>query len=61
MKFRLSFKTPDALDYLDEHDDDPEGVEAKKEFAKRFIKFGELVTVEFDTKAETAVAIPINA
>ena len=59
MKFRLSFKTPDALDYLDEHDADPEEVEAKKEFARRYIRYSEAITIEFDTEAETAVAVAL--
>ena len=59
MKFRLSFKTPDALDYLGVYDEDPEDVETKKEFARRFIEYSESITIEFDTEAETAKAIPL--
>lgn len=32
---------------------------ASKEFAEKFIKWSEYITVEFDTEAKTAIAIPV--
>jgi hypothetical protein len=55
MKIRLNFKTPDVLDNLD-----GEEAEEIQEVADKFIKYGELVTVEFDTEKKTAIVIPVK-
>ncbi len=60
MKFRVTFKTPDALDYaLDDFPYD-ESREEAKEVAKQFIEYGEYITVEFDTEAKTATVVPLR-
>ncbi len=57
MKFRVTFKTPDAVDYaVDEY-----GLEHKdeiKETARKFVTYGEYITVEFDTETQTATVVP---
>jgi len=64
MIVRLSFKSPDALDYAWE--EQPE--EAKRngisrtEFdaiASKWIHYGEYITVEIDTEAKTCVVVPL--
>lgn len=83
MKFRATFKTPDAVE---EPAAEAAAAEARRQFrtfdppesavtfeevredllsecdgfAKRFVRYGELVTIEFDTVAETATVIPAN-
>ncbi len=68
MKFTLNFKTPDVLehamenlrDYMDEsmdEDDKDELIEEAKNFASRWIEWGEGISVEFDTEAQTATVL----
>lgn len=52
MIFTLTFKTPYVLDRL-------EFVE-ETDFAQEFVKYGEYITVEFDTEKQTATAVPIK-
>jgi len=71
MKFQLTFKTPDVLQRLFhiEYQTDLDGIEAEEVyyqrqdcvmFATQFIEYGENITVEFDTEAKTAVAVPVR-
>lgn len=59
MKFRITLKTPDAVDYAiadlpeDEQDD-------ARAIARRFVKYGELVTIELDTETQTASVVPVK-
>lgn len=55
MKVRLKFKTPDVFDQLDEATD--EQIEAIKELIARFVKYGELVVIEFDTLTQSAKVV----
>ena len=60
MKLRITFKTPDALDYaLSSLHSDYENVteEEQKRIRiqlEKWISYGENVTIEFDTKNNTA-------
>lgn len=74
MKFQVQFKDPDvvydaARDAARENM--PEGIESDEvealldgrtekltDFASTWIKYGEYITVEFDTEAKTCVVIP---
>ena len=60
MQFRVSFKTPDAitdaLSHLQESTDD-ENYEQALEFARKFVKYDEYLTVEFDTDAGTCTVV----
>lgn len=57
MKFSITFKTPDAIDYaVDEHGQEHE--EEIKETARKFVRWGELITVEFDTETQSATVLP---
>lgn len=59
MKFHITFKTPDAVDYaVDEHGQ--EFKEEIKETAQKFVRYGELVTIEFDTETQTATVLPVR-
>jgi len=53
MKFQLTFKTPDILDQIDTGSDDE--IERCRDFANRWIEWGEYLIVEFDTEEGTAV------
>jgi len=70
MKFRVTMKTPDALDYaledleeqMIEHafldkDERDEQINEARDFANRWIKWGEYIEVEFDTKEGTATIV----
>ena len=48
-KTTITFKTPDVLDQLDQDDR-----EKLSELINQYVKFGELITIEFDTALETA-------
>ena len=70
MKIRLHFKTPDVVDTAIEQvmseceegaKSDMSGFDlmAKIDVAcNKFVKYGELVTIEIDTKTKTAIVIP---
>jgi len=57
MKFTLSFKTPDVLDQLNEVIDDQDERDAAAETAKKFLRYSEYISVEFDTDTETAAVL----
>jgi len=52
MIFRISMKTPDAADRALEDMDEDEKYEASK-LLEKFLKYGEYVTLEFDTETQT--------
>ena len=63
MKFRVSFKTPDAVDAaIDSAMIDSRGAdrEALEGVVEKFVQYGENITVEFDTKAGTATVLPVR-
>lgn len=57
MKFKLTFKTPDVFDDIDDEFEDEESREVCKEFARKYMKYSEYITIEFDTVAETATVM----
>ncbi len=67
MIFRVTFKTPDAVEYaikdiisdIDSDEGEEQFAEAK-EATEKWVKYGELVTVEFNTEAGTATVIPVG-
>jgi hypothetical protein len=58
MKFRAMFKTPDSIFYAikDATEDDEKRAELD-EFTEKWIKYGECVTIEFDTDAKTCTVM----
>lgn len=52
MIFCLQFKTPDVVDQLAMSEDN---LDKAKKLMEKFIEYGEYVTLEFDTDAETCV------
>lgn len=67
MKFQITFKTPNATDAidaaLDSFHDEEERERLKYDMtilASKFIMYDEIVTIEFDTKAQTATVIPFR-
>jgi len=59
MKFRVTMKTPDALDSVIDADM-PAGVDTLEihNLCKKWFKYGELLTVEIDVEAETCTVLP---
>lgn len=55
MKFKLTFKTPDIIDQIEDLSE--EDVAAAKETLDRFVKYNECITIEFDTESQTAIVI----
>lgn len=53
MKFRVTFKTNDALDYVSILEGGEELSIEAREFAEKYVKYGEYITVEFDNEKET--------
>jgi hypothetical protein len=76
MKLRVSFKTPDAVEYAiqgelvyaitDENQNNPDAVAEAREQLKadleavtnKYVRYGEEVTLEFDTETGTAIVVP---
>lgn len=56
MKFTVTFKTPDAVHYATEDMDEDQRAEAQR-VASLFVKYGEVVRIEFDTDKETATVL----
>jgi hypothetical protein len=51
------FKTPDAFDQVKNEIPDDECESAFRFVFDKYVKFGELITIEFDTETQTAIAI----
>ena len=49
---------PDCTECTHLEDAAVESIEEIKDCAEKFIKYGELITIEFDTESQSAVAIP---
>lgn len=65
MKFQATFKSPDSVydgvfDALEQEDkiDNRDLQDELMEFSKRFVWFGEFITVEFDTELGTCTVLP---
>lgn len=58
MKFKISFKTPDAIEQV--YDLPKFTQEIARDFMQKYMKYGEYITIEFDTEANTAVAVPLS-
>lgn len=54
MTFRITFKTPDVFDQIE---DDHYTRKELERFLDRWITYGEYVTIEFDTDAGTAKVV----
>jgi len=52
MKVKLTFKSPDVMEQVDEEVQDSPVFE-------KFIKYSEYIYVEFDTENNTAVVLPV--
>jgi hypothetical protein len=67
MKFTLTFKTPDVTDAIREQlanqfsgDDLENAIDDTAETVRKFIEYGENITVEFDILTQTAKVIPLR-
>lgn len=58
MKFIVCFKCPDALYEATRLIYDEGDREDAEEMARKFVKYGEEVRIEFDTEAGTALVLP---
>lgn len=62
MKIQVGFKTPDALDCAletVEHESDEEFSKAEA-VLRKYIRYAECITVEFDTETGEAKVLPLN-
>lgn len=58
MLFRLTMKTPDALQHaIEDATDDPDARIKMEDLASEWIEYGEYITVEFDTDKKTCVVV----
>lgn len=69
MKFRVTFKTPNATDAIDRELESEYNVDsderyllgvAMKELASQFIEYDECITIEFDTETKSATVVPLR-
>lgn len=61
MKLRVTFKTPDALEYALKdaaEGTSEEDIIAMEHLTSRFVQYGEYVTIKFDTESGTATVLP---
>lgn len=56
MKYKIQFKTPDAVFYATEGMTDEDKLEAQR-VASLFIRYGEALLVEIDTETETCTVV----
>jgi len=57
----MTFKTPDVVDdTLERLPLTPDEQENAREFLRKFIKYGEYITIEFDTETAEAKVIPVD-
>lgn len=69
MTFRVTMKTPDAYDDAlslisqgkDMEESQGKDMEDAVCLLDRYMKYGEYLTVEFDTEKETATVVPVKA
>lgn len=60
MIFRVTMKTPDALQYaIEEASDDPELRSQMEDLASEWMKYGEYITVEFNTDTKTCTVVKV--
>jgi uncharacterized protein YerC len=59
MKVRVTFKTPGVLDDVVSNQSE-EAIDEALEFVKKYVKYEEYVTIEFDTEAKTATVLPVS-
>lgn len=57
MKFLITFKTPDVIEYAADNYPE-ENREEIREAAKKFVTYGEYITVLFDSQKKTATVLP---
>lgn len=61
MRFRAMFKTPDAIEYaLDGEDLTQEEIQEQIDLCEKWVKYGELVRVDFDTDKMTAKVVELK-
>ena len=61
MKFSITFKTPDAVEEaIYDHTYDDNKQEEMRALTDKFVRYGELITVEFDTETGTATVVPVK-
>lgn len=61
MTFRVTMKTPDAYDDTLSLISQGKDMEDAVCLLDRYMKYGEYLTVEFDTEKETATVVPVKA
>lgn len=58
MKFTVTFKTPDAVQYALEELPADADWQSAQEVLDKFVEYNEYVRVEFDTEKKTATVVP---
>jgi hypothetical protein len=57
MKMVLTFKTPDVLDQLPDNDEDADKI---REIAKKYVEYGEYLSVEIDSDDGTITVLEVE-
>jgi hypothetical protein len=62
MKLQVTFKTPDAAEdaIIDEAQGCYDTLTYLKEFVSKWVRYGEYITVEFNTTKGTAEVLPVE-
>jgi len=60
VKIRLTFKTPDVVDESIQEIENQEEAVMVSNLARKWIQYGEYITVEIDTEKETCIVVPIQ-
>lgn len=57
MKFKVTFKTPDAVQYALEELPAGSDFESAQKVLDKFVEYNEYVRIEFDTETQTATVV----
>ena len=60
MKHKITFKSPDAVENAIQNIESPEEQETLRELSRKWVKYGEYITVEIDTLSKTIQVCPIT-
>jgi hypothetical protein len=59
MIIEITFKTPDAVRYALSDFDDDDDQDKYEAFIEKFVRYGECITIRFDTDKQTAEVVPV--
>jgi len=59
MKYRMTLKTPDCCNHMLDSADEGTARDNLYDLVQDYVRYGEYVTLEFDTQARTVTVVPV--